>query len=139
LTSTVVESSGFLAEVWKEYSLADKRWGVSDPTIVSMEILTVVVDGLLCIVLIAAIIGNKPYRHFIQIILCVCELYGGWMTFAPEWVSGSPNLVTDNPLYLWVYLVFFNGIWVVIPALLLAHSYINTATPSTTPQYKKKK
>ncbi len=31
------------------------------------------------------------------------------MTFAPEWVDKSPNLVTNNPLYLWVYLVFMNG------------------------------
>ena len=27
-----------------------------------------------------------------------------WMTFGPEWVAGSPNLNTSNPLYLWVYL-----------------------------------
>ena len=27
------------------------------------------------------------------------------MTFCPEWVTGSPNLDTSNPLYLWVYLV----------------------------------
>jgi hypothetical protein len=26
------------------------------------------------------------------------------MTFCPEWLTGSPNLVTSNPLYLWVYL-----------------------------------
>lgn len=27
-----------------------------------------------------------------------------WMTFCPEWLTGSPNLDTSNPLYLWVYL-----------------------------------
>jgi hypothetical protein len=27
------------------------------------------------------------------------------MTFCPEWLTGSPNLDTSNPLYLWVYLV----------------------------------
>lgn len=63
-------------------------------------------------------------RHFIQITLCVCELYGGWMTFCPEWLSGSPNLNTSNWLYLWVYLVFFNGVWVVIPGLLLVQSWV---------------
>ena len=47
----------------------------------------------------------------------------GWMTFCPEWLTGSPNLVTDNPLYLWVYLVFFNGLWVVIPLALLYQSW----------------
>ena len=47
----------------------------------------------------------------------------GWMTFAPEWITGSPNLNTTNPLHLWVYLVFFNGIWVVIPGLLMIQSF----------------
>ena len=26
------------------------------------------------------------------------------MTFCPEWLTGSPNLDTSNPLFLWVYL-----------------------------------
>ncbi|KAJ8310662.1 hypothetical protein KUTeg_012527 [Tegillarca granosa] len=109
--------------VRKEYAKADKRWGVSDPTIVSLEILTVVVDGLLCLLVIYAIVKDKFYRHYLQIVLCVCELYGGWMTFCPDWLIGSPNLVTDNVLHLWVYLVFFNGLWVVIPFALLWQSW----------------
>ncbi|XP_011435279.2 emopamil-binding protein-like [Magallana gigas] len=123
LVSTIQKSSHFTAQVWKEYALADKRWGVSDPTIVSLEILTVFITGPLAVWLIFAILKDKSYRHFIQIFLCVCELYGGWMTFCPEWLTGSNNLRTNNFLYLWVYLVFFNGIWVVIPALLLVQSW----------------
>lgn len=49
--------------------------------------------------------------------------YLGWMTFCPEWIQGSPSLDTSNWLYLWVYLVFFNGIWVVAPLLLLCQSF----------------
>lgn len=46
------------------------------------------------------------------------------MTFAPEWLTGSPNLVTDNFMYKWVYLVFFNAaLWVVIPAWILCEAY----------------
>jgi hypothetical protein len=54
----------------------------------------------------------------------VCELYGGWMTFFPEWLIGSPNLNTNSWLYFWVYLVFFNGVWVLIPGLLLWQSWV---------------
>ena len=61
----------------KEYGKADSRWLYSDPTIVSLEILTVVLDGLLCLVLIYAILARRFYRHFVQLTLCVCELYGG--------------------------------------------------------------
>lgn len=47
------------------------------------------------------------------------------MTFCPEWVNGSKNLVTDNGLYLWVYLFFFNMIWVIIPFALMYHTWVD--------------
>ncbi|XP_046519605.1 emopamil-binding protein-like isoform X1 [Equus quagga] len=116
--------AGHSPEGRKEYGKADARWLYFDPTIVSLEMLTVVVDGSLALVLIYAIVKEKYYRHFIQITLCVCELYGGWMTFAPDWLMGSPNLNTNNWLYFWVYLVFFNSVWVLIPGLLLWQSLV---------------
>uniref|UniRef100_A0A672PRG4 EBP like n=1 Tax=Sinocyclocheilus grahami TaxID=75366 RepID=A0A672PRG4_SINGR len=119
----VATSDGLLAELWKEYGKADERWLYSDPAIVSLELLTVVLDGSLALLLVYAIIKDKHYRHFVQITLCVCEFYGGWMTFCPDWLFRSPNLNTSNWLYLWVYLVFFNGIWVVVPGLLLWQSW----------------
>lgn len=124
LIGTVATSDNIFADLWKEYGKADERWLHSHPTIVSIEILTVVLDGLLALVLIYAIVKDKSYRHFIQITLCVCELYGGWMTFCPDWLDGSPNLNTGSWLYFWVYLVFFNGIWVAIPGLLLWQSWL---------------
>lgn len=123
LVGTVLESDHFTALVWKEYAKADYRWGVSDPTIVSLEILTTTIVEVFAVVLVYAILKNKYYRHFLQICLCVCELYGGWITFCPEWLTGSKNLRTDNFLYLWVYLVFFNGLWVVIPLYMLWQSW----------------
>ncbi|XP_029986447.1 emopamil-binding protein-like [Sphaeramia orbicularis] len=121
---SVQSSSGPLAELWQEYGKADHRWLVSDPTIVSVEILTVVLDSLLGILLIHAVLHTKYYRHFLQISLSVCELYGGWMTFCPDWLMGSPNLHTSNWLHLWVYLGFFNLIWVLVPGLLLVRSWV---------------
>jgi hypothetical protein len=61
----------------KEYGKSDKRWLVSDPTIVSLELLTVAIDGPLAVVLVYAIIKDKFYRHYVQIVLSVCEIYGG--------------------------------------------------------------
>ncbi|XP_016060865.1 PREDICTED: emopamil-binding protein-like [Miniopterus natalensis] len=120
----IADSDGLIASLWKEYGKADARWLNFDPTIVSVEILTVVLDGSLALVLMYAIVKEKYYRHFIQITLCVCELYGGWMTFSPDWLLGSPNLNTNNWLYFWVYLVFFNSVWVLIPGLLLWQSWV---------------
>lgn len=48
--------------VGKEYGTADSRWLISDPTIVSIEILTVVLDSLLALLLIHAVLNDKYYR-----------------------------------------------------------------------------
>ncbi|XP_041638023.1 emopamil-binding protein-like [Cheilinus undulatus] len=125
LGGTVEMSEGPLAELWKEYGKADRRWLTSDPTIVSIELITVIVTSLIAILLIHAVLQDRYYRHFLQIALSVCELYGGWMTFAPDWLAGSPSLNTSNWLYLWVYLVFFNGLWVLVPVLLLIQSWFS--------------
>jgi hypothetical protein len=57
----------------------------------------------------------------------------GFMTFCPEWLSGSQNLDTSNFMYLWVYLVFFNMLWVFIPFWVLYEAYaqINHAFTSS--------
>ncbi|XP_077014301.1 emopamil-binding protein-like isoform X2 [Tamandua tetradactyla] len=123
LVGDIADSDGLIASLWKEYGKADARWLHFDPNIVCLEILTVVLDGSLALLLIYAIVKEKYYRHFIQITLCVCELYGGWMTFSPEWLIGSPNLNTSNWLYFWVYMVLFNSVWVLVPGLLLWQSW----------------
>ncbi|CAB1425952.1 unnamed protein product [Pleuronectes platessa] len=125
LVGTMQSSESPLAELWREYSKADSRWLVFDPTIVSIEILTVVLDSVLGVLLIYAILNDQYYRHFLQITLSVCELYGGWMTFCPDWLMGSPHLDTSSWLHLWVYLVFFNGLWVMVPVLLLIQSWFS--------------
>ncbi|KDQ62524.1 hypothetical protein JAAARDRAFT_30426 [Jaapia argillacea MUCL 33604] len=116
-------SVGPFAEMWKEYARADFRWGFSDPTVVSLEILTVLGAGPMCCFILYQIVKNDPARHYWLVVLSTAELYGGWMTFCPEWLTGSPNLDTSNPLYFWVYLMFMNLIWVFIPIWLMVDSY----------------
>ena len=79
-------------------------WGVRDAGVISLELLTVCVLGPLCALLLCGIWRRRPWRHVLQVIVCVSELYGGWMTFCPEWVSGSPNLNTSDFLLFWVRL-----------------------------------
>ncbi|KAJ3477378.1 hypothetical protein NLI96_g10499 [Meripilus lineatus] len=124
----VVTSSGPFAELWKEYARADARWGVSDPTIVSLEILTVFGAGLICCYVLRQLANDDPARHYWLIVLSTGELYGGFMTFSPEWLTGSAALNTSNALYLWVYLVFMNVIWVFIPIWLMYDSYNHIAS-----------
>ena len=73
-------------------------------------------------------------RHLDKKLNCV-PVYLGFMTFCPEWLTGSLNLDTSNPLHLWVYLVFFNGLWVVIPIMMLYQSWMAMTSQVT---HKKK-
>ncbi|KAG5716656.1 Emopamil-binding protein-like [Termitomyces sp. T112] len=116
-------STGPFAAMWREYAAADFRWGTADPTVVSLELLTVLGAGPLCCYILHLLALSDPARHYWIVVLCTAEIYGGWMTFCPEWLTGSPNLDTSNPLYLWVYLFFMNIIWVVIPIALMIDSY----------------
>ncbi len=50
------------------------------------------------------------------------------MTFAPEWLTGNQNL-SGKPIgsmremiLFWIYLLFMNGLWVLLPAVLAADS-----------------
>jgi hypothetical protein len=127
--------SGPTARLWQEYAKADHRWETSDPTVISLEILTVLLGGPA-----AAYISYLLYRvsqpggsheargkakarlWLIAPALAVAELYGGWMTFAPEWLTASSQLETRHPVYLWLYLVFFNVLWVFIPIWVLTET-----------------
>ena len=130
---------GATARLWQEYAKADARWGESDLTVISLEILTVFGAGpiaaYICYLLSRiSFLNSNPSSnktpgtiptltkrlHLLATILATAELYGGFMTFAPEWFSGSVYLDTSNPVYLWLYLVFFNILWVFIPFGILA-------------------
>ena len=78
--------------------------------------------------------GRKAFNKKNHVDLdCLTLTVSGWMTFCPEWLSGNRNLVTSNPLYLWVYLIFFNGLWVVVPLLLLYQSWVVCTAPVKRP------
>ncbi|KAI0032563.1 Emopamil-binding protein [Vararia minispora EC-137] len=138
---TVNTGTGPMAQVWREYAAADFRWGVADPTVVALEILTVFGAGPMALYIAYQIAADDPARHYWIVVISTAELYGGWMTFCPEWLTGSPNLETSNFLYLWVYLFFMNVIWVIIPLGLMYDSYgfIATAVRKTQAQDATKK
>lgn len=50
------------------------------------------------------------------------ETRPGFMTFCPEWLTGNINLDGSNFMYMWVYLVFFNMLWVFIPLYAVWYS-----------------
>lgn len=61
-------------------------------------------------------------------------IFTGFMTFCPEWLTGNQFLDSSNFMYLWVYLVFFNMLWVFIPfyAIYVSWNSINAAFSTQT-------
>jgi hypothetical protein len=124
--------TGPTARLWQEYAKADRRWGGADVNIISLELLTVLLGGpaavYICYLLSRSSNENlntksrggvKATLWLVAIALATAELYGGFMTFAPEWLSGSSALATEDPVYLWLYLFFFNTLWVFLPFWVL--------------------
>ena len=65
----------------KEYARADFRWGFSDETVVSLEILTVLGAGPMGCYILRQLIKNDPARHYWIVVLSTAELYGGCVVF----------------------------------------------------------
>ncbi|KAM3512822.1 hypothetical protein MY11210_003527 [Beauveria gryllotalpidicola] len=111
------------AQLWMVYARADRRWGGADVGIISLELLTVFFDGPVALYVAYLIAKRDPRASFWMVVLATCELYGGFMTFCPEWLVGNVNLDGSNFMYMWVYLVFFNMLWVFIPLYAVWYSY----------------
>lgn len=77
LVAVLTESAG------REYAAADFRWGFSDETVVSLEILTVLGAGPLACYVVYQIVKNDPARHYWLVVLSTAELYGGCVLLYP--------------------------------------------------------
>ncbi|EJD45676.1 Emopamil-binding protein [Auricularia subglabra TFB-10046 SS5] len=124
---TINTSTGILADMWRDYARADSRWGTADPTVVSLEFLTVLGAGPICFYILYLMTRRDPTRHFWIVVLCTAELYGTWMTFSPDLLDGGKSLVLDFTALLdfWIYIVLLNAPWICAPAGLLISSYFD--------------
>jgi hypothetical protein len=74
-----------LALLWQQYAAADRRWGGTDLTVISLELLTVVIGTPLALWICYQIVqgekstqGKVVYKKwFWMIVLATGELYGG--------------------------------------------------------------
>lgn len=143
--------TGPSARLWQEYAKADFRWATSDPGVVALEILTVLLGGPVAIYVCYLVWKSsssgsstqdrgaaKSLLWLVAPALATAELYGGWMTFCPEWLTGSTQLETSNPVYLWFYLFFFNTLWVWVPCWVLWESFKELRTAFTAAEGLKK-
>ncbi|KAI5868092.1 Emopamil binding protein-domain-containing protein [Durotheca rogersii] len=123
--ATVASSQDVLAQLWKEYALSDSRYLTSDPFMLSVEGITSLVWGPLCLLNAAAIVGRSPARHVLRIVVCVAHLYGVALYYATSQadarLAGREHSRPET-LYYWVYYVGLNLPWAIVPAVLLYDS-----------------
>ena len=62
------------------------------------------VAGPLACLICWGLARRDPRTNVLMVVVATMELYGGFITFCPEWLTGNKSLVTSNPVYLWFYL-----------------------------------
>ncbi|KAK3692504.1 Emopamil binding protein-domain-containing protein [Podospora appendiculata] len=123
--ASLPSSQALFAQLWKEYAQSDSRYVTSDPFMLCIETLTVLIWGPLSIAAAVCIVQRNPLRHLAQAVLCVGHLYGVALYYGTCYFEETFRGVSySRPefLYFWVYYVGFNAPWVVGPALLLRQS-----------------
>jgi cholestenol delta-isomerase len=116
--ATLAGSQSIFGQAWKEYTLSDSRYLISDPFMLCVEAITVAVWGPLCWAIVAAIAARSPLRHPLQIVMCVGHLYGVALYYSTSLTERAmTGTMHSRPefLYFWVYYVGFNAPWVVVP------------------------
>ena len=73
----------------KEYGKADSRYVTRDSFVISMEAFTAFVVGPMCFWAVLAMVRQHSWRHVLQLIISVCQLYGDVLYFATTGMGGK--------------------------------------------------
>lgn len=117
--STLIGKQDLFAQLWKEYAISDSRYLTGDALVLGAEVITVLSWGPLSFAVATCIIRLSPWRHPLQIIVCVAHVYGDALYISTSLIDMSVRQISysrPEALYFWFYFLFLNGIWLVIPS-----------------------
>ncbi|PNY00208.1 putative 3-beta-hydroxysteroid-delta(8)delta(7)-isomerase-like protein [Trifolium pratense] len=109
-------TSFHLAESWKEYSKGDSRYAARDAGIVTVEILTALLEGPASLLAVYAIATGKSYSYILQFAISLGQLYGIAVYYITAILEGD-NFST-NSFYYYAYFIGANVPWIVIPSII---------------------
>ncbi|KAM0887423.1 hypothetical protein ACQ4PT_029068 [Festuca glaucescens] len=115
------ENPSYFDEAMKEYSKGDSRYVARDTATVTVEAITVLLEGPGSLLAFYAIASRKSYSHILQFTVCLGQLYGCIVYFATAYLDGFNFWA--SPFYFWAYFVGANSSWVVIPLLIIRRSW----------------
>jgi hypothetical protein len=95
-------SSSYVHGAGKEYGKADSRYVTRDSFVINMEAVTAFAVGPMCFWAVAAMVNRKSWRHVLQLIISVCQLYGDVLYFATTGTEGEQCCEPGLSTSLWV-------------------------------------
>ncbi|KAK7535055.1 3-beta-hydroxysteroid-Delta(8),Delta(7)-isomerase [Phyllosticta citribraziliensis] len=122
---TIGGSKHVFGQLWKEYSLSDSRYLTQNTFVLCIESITVVIWGPLSIATAYFVATEHPLRHPFQVIVSLGHLYGDVLYYGTTVVDHALLGVSysrPEPYYFWLYFVFMNAFWIVIPGVLIYNS-----------------
>ncbi|KAL2855970.1 Emopamil-binding protein [Aspergillus pseudoustus] len=123
--ATLPGEQTLLAQLWKEYSMSDSRYLTNNSFVMCMEVITAVCWGPASFILAYFIVTENAFRHPLQIIISLGQLYGDVLyygTCAFEFLVYGLEFSRPENYYFYGYFVFLNAFWIVIPTLLVVDS-----------------
>ncbi|KAH8890927.1 EBP-domain-containing protein [Thozetella sp. PMI_491] len=124
-SASIPASQTLFSQLWKEYSLSDSRYITSDPFMLCIESITVLVWGPLSIATAFSIAMGSNLRHVLQITVSIGHLYGVALYYGTcsfEYHLRGNSHSRPEFLYYWIYYVAFNMPWVIVPTVLISQS-----------------
>ncbi|XP_039203013.1 3-beta-hydroxysteroid-Delta(8),Delta(7)-isomerase-like isoform X1 [Crotalus tigris] len=109
----------FLSQLWKEYGKADSRYMISDNFIICVETVTFCVLTPLSLWTAVAFLSRQSHRYVLQLVVSIGQLYGDVLYFYTAYRDGFRHSEKWHPTYFWFYFVFLNGLWIIIPSILI--------------------
>ena len=114
----IPRAQDLFGQLWKEYAHSDSRYLTSDTFVLSAEIISVSVLGGLAWLMVYLIGVSSPYRHPVQIVLCMGHIYSDLLYYATAFLdhySRGIQYCSPEPYYFWAYFFGMNFIWIVVP------------------------
>ncbi|KAJ1980901.1 hypothetical protein H4R34_002282 [Dimargaris verticillata] len=137
-----------LAELWKEYSLADSRYLTQDSAVLGIEGITAdraltlwlcfsmyvrcrtnggaiydqFIEGPMLWSAAYCLATGSPHRHLLQLTASVGQLYGSIVYLFSLWFD-EWRYTAPHPYYYYVYILGMNLAWVVLPLVLILQSW----------------
>nr|XP_044999457.1 3-beta-hydroxysteroid-Delta(8),Delta(7)-isomerase-like [Jaculus jaculus] len=110
------------AALGKEYAKGDSRYIINDTFIIFMETITACLWGPLSLWVVIAFLRQQPLRFVLQLVVSAGQIYGDVLYFLTEHHNGFQHGELGHPIYFWFYFVFMNGLWLVLPGVLVFDS-----------------